>query len=179
MVCGHAVVKSARRLCAWLIFPQLYGLVEKFKVFAAIWWLSCVLHVDVKCPVLPVEICMSMTFDPVGCVLCLSGGPIQQNGHTTAEIQEEVALTNMGTIATTEKRHSHVNNDKLHFPRANLQTITTLGRLIRYFSFVCITWERMSSCSDLIESERYQSCNIIVPSPNKTRCATLIFEHLL
>ncbi|KAK1904937.1 Inactive tyrosine-protein kinase 7, partial [Dissostichus eleginoides] len=59
---------------------------------------------------------------------CLNGDAIQQNGHTTAEIQEEVALTNMGTIATTEKRHSHVNNDKLHFPRANLQTITTLGK---------------------------------------------------
>uniref|UniRef100_A0AAQ5XVL9 Protein tyrosine kinase 7 (inactive) n=1 Tax=Amphiprion ocellaris TaxID=80972 RepID=A0AAQ5XVL9_AMPOC len=58
---------------------------------------------------------------------CLNGGAVQQNGHTTAEIQEEVALTNMGTIATTEKRHSHVN-DKLHFPRTNLQTITTLGK---------------------------------------------------
>lgn len=57
----------------------------------------------------------------------LLGGAVQQNGHTTAEIQEEVALTNMGTSATTEKRHSHVNNDKLQFPRANLQTITTLG----------------------------------------------------
>ncbi|MEQ2171805.1 hypothetical protein GOODEAATRI_014416, partial [Goodea atripinnis] len=50
-----------------------------------------------------------------------------QNGHTTAEIQEEVALTTMGTVATTEKRHSHAS-DKLHFPRANLQTITTLGK---------------------------------------------------
>ncbi|XP_060943606.1 inactive tyrosine-protein kinase 7-like isoform X1 [Limanda limanda] len=59
---------------------------------------------------------------------CLNGGAVQQNGHTTAEIQEEVALTNMGTAATTEKRHSHVNNDKLHFPRASLQTITTLGK---------------------------------------------------
>ncbi|TNN61326.1 Inactive tyrosine-protein kinase 7 [Liparis tanakae] len=58
----------------------------------------------------------------------LNGGAVEQNGHTTAEIQEEVALTNMGTVATTEKRHSHVNNDKLHFPRANLQTITTLGK---------------------------------------------------
>ncbi|KAF7669069.1 hypothetical protein LDENG_00245330 [Lucifuga dentata] len=57
---------------------------------------------------------------------CLNGGAVQQNGHTTAEIQEEVALTNMGTMA--EKRHSHVNSDKLHFPRANLQTITTLGK---------------------------------------------------
>ncbi|XP_029030782.1 inactive tyrosine-protein kinase 7 [Betta splendens] len=59
---------------------------------------------------------------------CLNGGAVQQNGHTTAEIQEEVALTNMGTMATTEKRHSHVNNEKLHFPRANLQTLTTLGK---------------------------------------------------
>ncbi|KAM7409061.1 hypothetical protein PAMA_002664 [Pampus argenteus] len=59
---------------------------------------------------------------------CLNGGAVHQNGHTTTEIQEEVALTNMGTMATTEKRHSHVNNDKLHFPRANLQTITTLGK---------------------------------------------------
>ncbi|KAL6101587.1 ptk7 [Pungitius sinensis] len=59
---------------------------------------------------------------------CLNGGTVQQNGHTTAEIQEEVALTNIGTMATAEKRHSHVNNDKLHFPRANLQTITALGK---------------------------------------------------
>uniref|UniRef100_A0A7N8Y2P3 Protein tyrosine kinase 7 (inactive) n=1 Tax=Mastacembelus armatus TaxID=205130 RepID=A0A7N8Y2P3_9TELE len=59
---------------------------------------------------------------------CLNGGAVQQNGHTTAEIQEEVALTNMGSMATTEKRHSHGNSDKLHFPRANLQTITTLGK---------------------------------------------------
>uniref|UniRef100_A0A8C8DW87 Protein tyrosine kinase 7 (inactive) n=1 Tax=Oryzias sinensis TaxID=183150 RepID=A0A8C8DW87_9TELE len=59
---------------------------------------------------------------------CLNGGAVQQNGHTTAEIQEEVALANMGTSATTEKRHSHVSSDKLHFPRANLQTITTLGK---------------------------------------------------
>ncbi|KAM4591024.1 inactive tyrosine-protein kinase 7 isoform 1-T2 [Odontesthes bonariensis] len=58
---------------------------------------------------------------------CLNGDAVQQNGHTTAEIQEEVALTNMGTITTTEKRHSHAN-DKLHFPRTNLQTITTLGK---------------------------------------------------
>ncbi|XP_037127138.1 inactive tyrosine-protein kinase 7 [Syngnathus acus] len=59
---------------------------------------------------------------------CLNGGAVQQNGHTATEIQEEVALTNMGTMATTEKRHSHANSDKLHFPRANLQTITTLGK---------------------------------------------------
>uniref|UniRef100_A0A8C6TSJ2 Inactive tyrosine-protein kinase 7 n=1 Tax=Neogobius melanostomus TaxID=47308 RepID=A0A8C6TSJ2_9GOBI len=58
---------------------------------------------------------------------CLNGA-VQHNGHTTTEIQEEVALTNMGTLATTEKRHSHINSDKLHFPRANLQTITTLGK---------------------------------------------------
>lgn len=51
---------------------------------------------------------------------------MQQNGHTTAEIQEEVALTNMGTTATAEKRHS--TNDKLQFPRADLLTITTLGK---------------------------------------------------
>ncbi|KAM6956510.1 inactive tyrosine-protein kinase 7 [Aplochiton taeniatus] len=59
---------------------------------------------------------------------CLNGGTVQHNGHTTAEIQEEVALTNMGTTATTEKRHSHGNNDKLQFPRADLHTITTLGK---------------------------------------------------
>uniref|UniRef100_A0A674PCF2 Inactive tyrosine-protein kinase 7 n=1 Tax=Takifugu rubripes TaxID=31033 RepID=A0A674PCF2_TAKRU len=54
---------------------------------------------------------------------CLNGA-LQQNGHTTAEIQEEVALTNMGTTATTEKR----NSDKIQFARANLQTITVLGK---------------------------------------------------
>uniref|UniRef100_A0A2I4BS68 Inactive tyrosine-protein kinase 7 n=1 Tax=Austrofundulus limnaeus TaxID=52670 RepID=A0A2I4BS68_AUSLI len=58
---------------------------------------------------------------------CLNGDAVQQNGHTTAEIQEEVALTNMGSVATTEKRHSSAN-DKLNFPRSNLQTITTLGK---------------------------------------------------
>ncbi|KAM9804056.1 inactive tyrosine-protein kinase 7 [Neosynchiropus ocellatus] len=59
---------------------------------------------------------------------CLNGGPLQQNGHTTTEIQEEVPLTNMGTVAAGEKRNSNISNDKLHFPRANLQTITTLGK---------------------------------------------------
>lgn len=57
---------------------------------------------------------------------CLNGGAVQQNGHTTAEIQEEVALTSVGATAAAEKRHS--NSDKLSFPRADLQTITTLGK---------------------------------------------------
>ncbi|KAJ8014012.1 hypothetical protein DPEC_G00035820 [Dallia pectoralis] len=56
-----------------------------------------------------------------------AGGAVQQNGHTRAEIQEEVALTSVGTTAAAEKRHSSAN-DKLHFPRADLQTITTLGK---------------------------------------------------
>lgn len=98
------------------------------------------------------EICIMsstclLTLWDVCCVF--SGGAVQQNGHTTAEIQEEVALTNMGTMATTEKRHSHVNNDKLHFPRANLQTITTLGRLTVLF----MNWEWMSLCSALMERD--------------------------
>uniref|UniRef100_A0A3P8XXS2 Inactive tyrosine-protein kinase 7 n=1 Tax=Esox lucius TaxID=8010 RepID=A0A3P8XXS2_ESOLU len=58
---------------------------------------------------------------------CLNGGAVQQNGHTTAEIQEEVALTSIGTTVAAEKRHSSAN-DKLNFPRADLQTITTLGK---------------------------------------------------
>ncbi|RXM35251.1 Inactive tyrosine-protein kinase 7 [Acipenser ruthenus] len=53
------------------------------------------------------------------------GSTVQQNGQTTAEIQEEVALTNMGTTVTASKRHS--SNDKIHFLRTNLQTITTLA----------------------------------------------------
>lgn len=52
---------------------------------------------------------------------------MQHNGQTTAEIQEEVALTNLQTVSTAEKRHS--NTDKFHFPRADLQTITTLGKM--------------------------------------------------
>lgn len=59
---------------------------------------------------------------------CPVGGAVQQNGQTTAEIQEEVALTNVGTTAAAEKRNS--SNDKLHFPRADLQTITTLGKCL-------------------------------------------------
>nr|XP_015218709.1 PREDICTED: inactive tyrosine-protein kinase 7 [Lepisosteus oculatus] len=57
---------------------------------------------------------------------CLNGGAVQQNGQTTAEIQEEVALTNVGTTSSASKRHS--SSDKLHFPRGNLQPITTLGK---------------------------------------------------
>ncbi|XP_017539264.2 LOW QUALITY PROTEIN: inactive tyrosine-protein kinase 7a [Pygocentrus nattereri] len=56
---------------------------------------------------------------------CLNGGAVQQNGQTTAEIQEEVALTNI-TATGNNKRHS--TNDKLCFPRANLHPITTLGK---------------------------------------------------
>ncbi|XP_060103926.1 inactive tyrosine-protein kinase 7 isoform X2 [Heteronotia binoei] len=57
---------------------------------------------------------------------CLNGGTLLQNGQTTAEIQEEVALTNLGSSSSASKRHSA--SDKMHFPRSNLQTITTLGK---------------------------------------------------
>uniref|UniRef100_A0A8U7M4W8 Inactive tyrosine-protein kinase 7 n=1 Tax=Corvus moneduloides TaxID=1196302 RepID=A0A8U7M4W8_CORMO len=58
---------------------------------------------------------------------CLNGGALLQNGQMTAEIQEEVALTNLGSSSGASKRHSAA--DKMHFPRSNLQTITTLGIL--------------------------------------------------
>lgn len=57
---------------------------------------------------------------------CLNGGALLHNGQTTAEIQEEVALTNLGSSSGASKRHSAT--DKMHFPRANLQSITTLGK---------------------------------------------------
>uniref|UniRef100_F7HGR6 Protein tyrosine kinase 7 (inactive) n=1 Tax=Macaca mulatta TaxID=9544 RepID=F7HGR6_MACMU len=57
---------------------------------------------------------------------CLNGGPLQ-NGQPSAEIQEEVALTSLGSGPTaTNKRHS--TSDKMHFPRSSLQPITTLGK---------------------------------------------------
>lgn len=57
---------------------------------------------------------------------CLNGGPLQ-NGQPSAEIQEEVALTSLGSgSAAANKRHS--TSDKMHFPRASLQPITTLGK---------------------------------------------------
>uniref|UniRef100_A0A667GTQ2 Protein tyrosine kinase 7 (inactive) n=1 Tax=Lynx canadensis TaxID=61383 RepID=A0A667GTQ2_LYNCA len=57
---------------------------------------------------------------------CLNGGPLQ-NGQPSAEIQEEVALTSLGSgPAATNKRHS--TSDKMHFPRTSLQPITTLGK---------------------------------------------------
>ncbi|XP_049509184.1 inactive tyrosine-protein kinase 7 [Panthera uncia] len=57
---------------------------------------------------------------------CLNGGPLQ-NGQPSAEIQEEVALTSLGSGPTaTNKRHS--TSDKMHFPRTSLQPITTLGK---------------------------------------------------
>ncbi|XP_026133517.1 inactive tyrosine-protein kinase 7 [Carassius auratus] len=49
---------------------------------------------------------------------CLNG--VQLNGHRMSEIQEEVALTSVRSSANSEKQQS--------FPRAHLQTITTLGR---------------------------------------------------
>ncbi|XP_054146361.1 inactive tyrosine-protein kinase 7 isoform X3 [Melozone crissalis] len=55
-----------------------------------------------------------------------AGGALLQNGQMTAEIQEEVALTSLGSSSGASKRHSAA--DKMHFPRSNLQTITTLGR---------------------------------------------------
>ncbi|XP_075770592.1 inactive tyrosine-protein kinase 7-like, partial [Pelodiscus sinensis] len=57
---------------------------------------------------------------------CLNGGALLQNGQTTAEIQEEVALSDLGGGSTASKRHSAT--DKMHFPRAHLQSITTLGK---------------------------------------------------
>lgn len=57
----------------------------------------------------------------------LAGGALLQNGQMTAEIQEEVALTSLGSSSGASKRHSAT--DKMHFPRSNLQTITTLGML--------------------------------------------------
>lgn len=57
---------------------------------------------------------------------CLNGGTLLQNGQTTAEIQDEVPLTNLGPSASASKRHS--TGDKMHFPRSNLQMITTLGK---------------------------------------------------
>ncbi|KFO36177.1 Inactive tyrosine-protein kinase 7 [Fukomys damarensis] len=57
---------------------------------------------------------------------CLNGGPLQ-NGQPSAEIQEEVALTSLGSgPAAANKRHS--TSDKMHFPRSSLQPITTLGK---------------------------------------------------
>uniref|UniRef100_A0A2I2Y2V0 Protein tyrosine kinase 7 (inactive) n=1 Tax=Gorilla gorilla gorilla TaxID=9595 RepID=A0A2I2Y2V0_GORGO len=57
---------------------------------------------------------------------CLNGGPLQ-NGQPSAEIQEEVALTSLGSgPAATNRRHS--TSDKMHFPRSSLQPITTLGK---------------------------------------------------
>ncbi|XP_051508295.1 inactive tyrosine-protein kinase 7-like isoform X1 [Myxocyprinus asiaticus] len=57
---------------------------------------------------------------------CLNGGTVQHNGQTTAEIQEEVALTNL-TSTTANEKHQN-STDKLNFPRVHLQTITTLGK---------------------------------------------------
>ncbi|XP_064803050.1 inactive tyrosine-protein kinase 7-like [Oncorhynchus masou masou] len=58
----------------------------------------------------------------------LNGGTVQTNGQATAEIQEEVALTNMGTTASSSSNKRHSSHDKGHYPRANLTTITTLGK---------------------------------------------------
>uniref|UniRef100_A0A8D2PIT8 Protein tyrosine kinase 7 (inactive) n=1 Tax=Zosterops lateralis melanops TaxID=1220523 RepID=A0A8D2PIT8_ZOSLA len=53
---------------------------------------------------------------------CLNGGALLQNGQMTAEIQEEVALTNLGSSSGASKRHSAT--DKMHFPRSNLSPVS-------------------------------------------------------
>lgn len=69
---------------------------------------------------------LHLTLSPCPCFL---GGPLQ-NGQPSAEIQEEVALSSLGSgPAAASKRHSM--SDKMHFPRASLQPITTLGVLSR------------------------------------------------
>lgn len=50
---------------------------------------------------------------------------MQENGQAPAEIPEDVALTSLGTTVTNNHQSS---NDKLRFPRADLHTITTLGK---------------------------------------------------
>ncbi|KAF4083268.1 hypothetical protein AMELA_G00138020 [Ameiurus melas] len=56
---------------------------------------------------------------------CLNGGAVQQNGQTTAEIQEDMPLNTMSSTGNN-KRHS--THDKPQFPRSSLQAITTLGK---------------------------------------------------
>uniref|UniRef100_A0AAZ3PPS3 receptor protein-tyrosine kinase n=1 Tax=Oncorhynchus tshawytscha TaxID=74940 RepID=A0AAZ3PPS3_ONCTS len=58
----------------------------------------------------------------------LNGGTVQTNGQAAAEIQEEVALTNMSTTASSTNNKRHSSHDKGPYPRANLTTITTLGK---------------------------------------------------
>ncbi|KAL1006152.1 hypothetical protein UPYG_G00068510 [Umbra pygmaea] len=58
----------------------------------------------------------------------LNGGTMQPNGQATAEIQEEVALTNMGTTACSANSKRNSSLDRGMFPRANLTTITVLGK---------------------------------------------------
>ncbi|XP_007896436.2 inactive tyrosine-protein kinase 7 [Callorhinchus milii] len=56
----------------------------------------------------------------------LNGGAMQ-NGQLTAEIQEEASVNNI-SLSTVMPNKRHSMHDKLHFPRTNLQTITTLGK---------------------------------------------------
>uniref|UniRef100_A0A6Q2Z349 receptor protein-tyrosine kinase n=1 Tax=Esox lucius TaxID=8010 RepID=A0A6Q2Z349_ESOLU len=58
----------------------------------------------------------------------LNGGTAQPNGQATAEIPEEVALTNMGTTASSAHSKRNSSLDRGLYPRANLTTITALGK---------------------------------------------------
>uniref|UniRef100_A0A6I8ND46 Protein tyrosine kinase 7 (inactive) n=1 Tax=Ornithorhynchus anatinus TaxID=9258 RepID=A0A6I8ND46_ORNAN len=57
---------------------------------------------------------------------CLNGGPLQ-NGQPAAEIQEEVALTSLGSGSSAASKRQSAS-DKMTFSRSSLQHITTLGR---------------------------------------------------
>ncbi|XP_073729712.1 inactive tyrosine-protein kinase 7 [Misgurnus anguillicaudatus] len=57
---------------------------------------------------------------------CLNGGALHHNGQSSAEIQEEIPLTNFSTTTTNEKQTNLT--DQLEFPRTQLQIITALGK---------------------------------------------------
>uniref|UniRef100_A0A6I8PCW9 Protein tyrosine kinase 7 (inactive) n=1 Tax=Ornithorhynchus anatinus TaxID=9258 RepID=A0A6I8PCW9_ORNAN len=57
---------------------------------------------------------------------CLNGGPLQ-NGQPAAEIQEEVALTSLGSGSSAASKRQSAS-DKMTFSRSSLQHITTLGK---------------------------------------------------
>jgi len=107
-----------------------------------VWRPLCCLGLDIRLgclePVVGLGVLVPEGTDPQHEIFCtawqdaeaicasLAGGALLQNGQT-AEIQEEVALTNLGSSSGASKRHSAA--DKMHFPRSNLQTITTLGMM--------------------------------------------------
>uniref|UniRef100_A0A8C1YHT2 Protein tyrosine kinase 7a n=1 Tax=Cyprinus carpio TaxID=7962 RepID=A0A8C1YHT2_CYPCA len=100
-------------------------------------------------------------------VECLNGD-VQQNGHTTAEIQEEVALTNMAASGINKRHSSHDNCVSSHLLLSHFAVFYFQGDLKQYL--------RVSKSKD--EKDKPHSLSAICPQVSVCLQVARGMEHL-